>query len=73
MNIIKKTFLLFSALLLVVNALSFSQDNTESGEQGKKDEEKALASAFATGVCPVAWRMRFDRKSAVGRFRNASA
>ena len=39
MNIIKKTFLLFSALLLVVNALSFSQDNTESGEQGKKDEE----------------------------------
>lgn len=39
MNIIKKTFLLFSAMLLVVNALSFSQDNTESGEQGKKDEE----------------------------------
>ena len=39
MNTIKKTFLLFSALLLVVNALSFSQDNTESGEQGKKDEE----------------------------------
>lgn len=39
MNIIKKTILLFSALLLVVNVLSFSQDNTESGEQGKKDEE----------------------------------